>query len=163
MGIEEAIKQTTFRNIHQKAVLNLLFTSNWLAHKLQTFFKPFGITTQQFNIMRILRGQHPSAISSKEIKARMLDRNSDVSRLLDRLAAKDLIIRRVCPDDKRAANIHITKKGLELLDKIDGLISETDNIISLSAEEAAKLNTLLDKSRYERSISERRNPTSSRI
>jgi len=82
MKIEEEIKQTKFRNPHHKATLNLLYTASWLEGRNKDFFKPFGITNQQFNILRILRGQHPNKISGTEIKDRMLDRNSDVSRVV---------------------------------------------------------------------------------
>ena len=78
MKIEGEIKQSVFRNARQKATINLIFTHHWLVNKHQQFFKPFGITSQQFNILRILRGQHPGGISSAEIKDRMLDKNSDV-------------------------------------------------------------------------------------
>ena len=83
--IEEEIRQKKFTSSQQKAVVNLIFTSNWLQNKQHDFFKFFGITGQQFNILRILKGQYPDSISGTEIKSRMLDRNSDVSRLLDRL------------------------------------------------------------------------------
>src|SRR5687768_7809562 len=89
MKIEEEIRQTKFKSPHQKALLNLIFTANWLQNKQQEFFKPFGVTSQQFNILRILKGQHPNVLSGTEIKSRMLDKNSDVSRLLDRLILKN--------------------------------------------------------------------------
>jgi DNA-binding MarR family transcriptional regulator len=91
MNIEEEIRQYKFKSSQQKALLNLIFTFNWVHQKQQDFFKPFGITAQQFSILRILKGQHPKSISGTEIKSRMLDKNSDVSRLLDRLAVKKLI------------------------------------------------------------------------
>ncbi|MEJ0032082.1 MAG: MarR family transcriptional regulator [Bacteroidota bacterium] len=119
MKIEDEIKQTKFRDIYQKVAVSILFTSNWLMGRQQDFFKPFGITTQQFNILRILRGQHPNAISGVEIKSRMLDRNSDISRLLDRLLKKDLISKSQSENDKRAANVSITPKGLDMLHTID--------------------------------------------
>src|SRR3990170_4979984 len=96
--IEEEIRQKKFASVQQKAVVNLIYTSNWLQNKQQLFFKTFSITGQQFNILRILKGQFPKSISATEIKGRMLDRNSDVSRLLDRLAAKGLITKKTCPN-----------------------------------------------------------------
>src|ERR1041384_2701944 len=119
MKIEDESKQQRFRDVYQRVAINILFTSNWLMGRQQDFFKPFGITTQQFNILRILRGQHPNAISGVEIKSRMLDRNSDISRLLDRLLKKDLVSKSQSENDKRAANVSITQKGLELLTQID--------------------------------------------
>ena len=85
MKIEDEIKQQRFVSANQKAVINLLYTTNWLLAKQKDVFKSYNVTLQQFNIMRILRGQHPKSISATEIKARMLDKNSDVSRLLDRM------------------------------------------------------------------------------
>jgi DNA-binding MarR family transcriptional regulator len=148
MKIEEEIKQNTFRNPHQKAGINLLFTYQWLINKQKDFFKPFGITTQQFNILRILKGQYPKNISGADIKARMLDRNSDVSRLLDRMVLKKLVVKSQCPSDKRAADVSISEKGLELLKEIDAKNDSLDNILnSLTTEEAMYLSNLLDKSR----------------
>src|SRR5688572_14068516 len=105
MKIEEEIKQPKFRDAWQKAVVNLLYTANWLQNKNQEFFKSYGITAQQFNILRILKGQHPASISATEIKSRMLDKNSDVSRLLDRLVTKQLVLKQLCPKDKRAFDV----------------------------------------------------------
>ena len=148
MKIEDEIKQTKFRNPQHKAVLNLLYTAGWLESRNQEFFKPFGVTNQQFNILRILRGQHPNKISGAEIKSRMLDRNSDVSRLLDRLITKKLAVKSQCPNDKRAADIAITEKGLQILKQLDDKIDQTDSkAINLTAGEAVKLSNLLDKCR----------------
>jgi len=148
MTIEEEIKQSKFRNVQQKAILNILFTSNWIQNKQKEFFEPFGITGQQYNILRILRGQHPNLISGAEIKSRMLDKNSDVSRLLDRLIGKNLVSKSQCPNDKRASDILITDSGLSLLEKLDSSINNLDTKLnSLSEEEANQLSTLLDKSR----------------
>jgi DNA-binding MarR family transcriptional regulator len=148
MSIEDEIRQSKFRTAHQKAVINLIFTTNRMLGKQQDFFKPYGITNQQFNILRILRGQYPGKISGAEIKVRMLDKNSDMSRLLDRLDKKKLIEKTPCASDKRAADIAITQKGLEILADIDRKMEklETD-LIRLTAEEARLLSELLDKSR----------------
>jgi DNA-binding MarR family transcriptional regulator len=147
MKIEEEIKQLKFKSPYQKAVLNLIFTSNWLQNRQQDFFKAVGITGQQFNILRILKGQHPKRISGTEIKSRMLDKNSDVSRLIDRLLAKGLIDKQTCPNDKRAFDISITTVGLELLQTLDQQQNEIDQVLQLSESEAEQLSTLLDKAR----------------
>jgi DNA-binding MarR family transcriptional regulator len=148
MEIEKAIKQTKFRNAYQKAAINLIYTSGWLEGMQKSFFKQYGITNQQFNILRILRGQFPNKISGADIKTRMLDQNSDVSRLLDRLIIKKLIIKGQCPNDKRAADVAISESGLELLKKIDRQIEDLDGLLSnLTKEEASQLSLLLDKSR----------------
>lgn len=145
MKIEVEIKQTKFKSPIQKALLNLIYTSNWLQNKQQDFFKEYGITSTQFNILRILRGQHPASISATEIKSRMLDRNSDVSRLLDRLAIKKLVTKTTCPDDRRACDVSITQEGLDLLASIANTVDE--NILDLTDQEAHLLSSLLDKCR----------------
>ena len=148
MTIEEEIKQSKFRNARQKAGLNILYTANWLSGRHKEFFKTHGITSQQFNILRILRGQHPVKITGTEIRSRMLDQNSDVSRLLDRLVAKKLVYKTQCEDDKRSADILISEKGLELLSVIDTQHDVLDGSLnSLSEGEAAELSNLLDKAR----------------
>lgn len=147
MKIEDEIKQQKFKTPHQKAVINLIYTTSWMQGKQKDIFKTFNITLQQFNILRILRGQHPNSTSATEIKSRMLDKNSDVSRLLDRLLAKKVITKRVSPSDKRAADVNLTEEGLELLKAIDKKQNQIDNVLLLNDEEAAMLSDLLDKSR----------------
>ena len=147
MKIEDEIKQQKFKTPHQKAVLNLIYTTSWMQGRQKDIFKTFGITLQQFNILRILRGQHPNSTSATEIKSRMLDKNSDVSRLLDRLLAKKVITKRVSVNDKRAADVNLTEEGLELLRSIDKKQNQIDNVLVLSDEEALMLSDLLDKSR----------------
>jgi DNA-binding MarR family transcriptional regulator len=148
MSIEEEIKQAKFKSPHQKAVLNLLFTANWIQNKQRELFEPFGITGQQYNILRILRGHQPKPIPAVEIKSRMLDKNSDVSRLLDRLIGKKLVQKNQCPNDKRASDISITEEGLNLLNKLDTAINNLDShYLNLSKEDAKKLSDLLDKAR----------------
>lgn len=144
--LEDEIKQKKFTSVHQKAVLNLIYTANWLQNKQQEFFKTFGITGQQFNILRILKGQFPKSISGTEIKSRMLDRNSDVSRLLDRLATKKLISKSTCPNDKRASDVMITAEGIHLLNEINKS-QKQDHLLFLTDDEAETLSDLLDKAR----------------
>lgn len=145
--IEEEIQQKKFKTAHQKAIINLIYTTNWLEHKQQKYFKPFSITGQQYNILRILKGQHPKSISATEIKSRMLDRNSDVSRILDRLELKNLIVKKTCPSDKRASDVFINEEGLNLLKLIDKNEIELNPIKGLTEEEAHQLSDLLDKCR----------------
>ncbi len=148
MNIKDEIKQSRFRNIYQEAAINLIYTSGWLSNQHKDFFTQFGITSQQFNILSILRGQHPHQISGSEIKSRMMDKNSDVSRLLVRLLLKGLILKTQSSEDKRAANIQITPKGLELLSASDAQVSTLDDIMSnLTQSEADQLSRLLDKLR----------------
>lgn len=148
MKIEEEIKEGKFRDNYQRVVVNLLFTSNWMQTKLQNFFKDFDITTQQFNILRILRGQHPNKISGTEIKSRMLDKNSDIPRLIDRLLKKGLVLKSQCPSDKRAGEIMISDDGLELLRRIDSGFNEMErSALGITEQEALQLSNLLDKCR----------------
>jgi DNA-binding MarR family transcriptional regulator len=147
MKIEEEIQQKKFKSAHEKALINLIYTANWIQSKHHEFFKDFGITGQQFNILRILKGQYPKTISGTEIKSRMLDRNSDVSRLLDRLALKKLITKTTCPTDKRATDVSITDDGLTLLKVIDKKEKENPPVLTLTEDEADQLSKLLDKSR----------------
>ena len=145
--IEDAIQQSKFRNSHQKAVINLIYTANWLQNKHHAFFKPYGITAHQYNILRVLKGQYPNSISATEIKSRLLDQNSDVSRLLDRLMQKQLITKNASENDKRASDVFISPQGLELLTQIEKQSKDIDFAINLSPEEASQLSDLLDKCR----------------
>jgi len=148
MKIEDEIQTTKFRSPFHKAAVNLIFTAGWVEDNNREYFKSFGITPQQFNILRILRGQHPGKISATEIKARMLDKNSDVSRLLSRLISKGFIGKSQCPNDKRAADILITEQGLSVLKKIDQGVDQIDlGLFNLTTTEADQLNFLLDKCR----------------
>ncbi len=129
-------------------MLNLIYTTNWLTAQQDSLFKDSDITVQQYNVLRILRGQYPNPCSIKLIKERMLDRMSDASRIVDKLLLKKLLVRRECPNDRRSVNVTITDKGLELLkslDYVDDLAKKT--LKSLSDEEINTLNTLLDKLR----------------
>jgi DNA-binding MarR family transcriptional regulator len=146
--IEEEIKQTTFRSAQQKAMLNLIFTSIWLENKHRDYFKEYGLTNQQFNILRILKGQHPTKISGTEIKSRMLDKNSDVSRLLDRMILKKLVVKSQCPNDKRSADVGISDLGISLLQKIDRTVFNfAGSLEQLTEDEANQLSYLLDRCR----------------
>lgn len=149
MRLEEAIKQKTpFKNERQKALVNLIYTHNWLIGQQKAFFRSFDITLQQYNVLRILRGQHPNPISTSEIRDRMLDKMSDVSRIVDRLVKKELVLRRVCKSDKRLVDVMIAPGGLSLLAQIDEINAEQDLLTApLTEAEAEQLNELLDKMR----------------
>lgn len=129
-------------------MLNLIYTTNWLTAKQDSLFKDSDITVQQYNVLRILRGQYPNPCSIKLIKERMLDRMSDTSRIVDKLYTKKLLERNECPDDRRSVNVVISDKGLELLkslDYIDDLSKQS--LKSLTTAEINTLNELLDKLR----------------
>lgn len=149
MGIQEDIKQKrAFRNEHQKAVVNLLFTYGWLQEKIRVAIEPFDITMQQYNVLRILRGSHPEPISTQEIRKRMLDKMSDVSRIVDRLILKNLVTKNICSGDKRLVDVTINASGLTLLTKMEAYEQQMDNILGgIDEKEAAELSILLDKIR----------------
>jgi DNA-binding MarR family transcriptional regulator len=148
MKIDDEIKQENFRNEYQKATLNLIYSSNWLLSRQKNFFSKFKITQQQYNVLRILKGQHPEAISTSEIKKRMLDMNSDTSRIVDRLELKDYVSKKICKQDKRLVDVSITEKGLRMLDQTERYVDDLDNIVAnLTLKEAEYLNLLLDKMR----------------
>ena len=149
MKLEEAIQQKTpFKSVWQKTIVNLIYTHNHINNRHKDLFKPYGITPQQYNVLRILRGQYPKPISTSLIRERMLDRMSDVSRIVDRLVKKDMVLRSVCKTDKRLVDVIISRSGLELLKEIDSKIDILNELIgALTKEEAETLNELLDKIR----------------
>ncbi|HEV7378718.1 MAG TPA: MarR family transcriptional regulator, partial [Dyadobacter sp.] len=102
MSIETDIKQKKFRSAFQRLVINLTYTSNWLGYKQLELFKEYDITSQQYNVLRILRGQQSNAIKVSDIADRMLDKNSNTSRLIDKLLVKGFAKRTSCPSDRRA-------------------------------------------------------------
>jgi DNA-binding MarR family transcriptional regulator len=129
-------------------LINLLFTSSWLNSKQACSLKPYDISTQQYNILRILRGQHPKPATVNLLIDRMFDKNSNASRLVEKLRLKKLVERAICPDDRRAVNVIITQKGLDLLIELDDCEEHCVNELKiLSNKEAEQLNTLLDKLR----------------
>lgn len=145
-NLEKLITQKTFENENQRGLISLIFIGNWITSRHQQFFKRYGITMQQFNILRILRGQHPQAASINILKERMLDKMSDVSRLVERLRKADLVERKNSEMDRRSVDVRINDKGLELLKLIDTEIKQLDNTLqSLNEKEVIQLNKLLDK------------------
>ena len=148
MKIEDEIKQAAFRDDFQKAYINLIFTANWLQQQQSAFFKQFGLTLPQFNILRILRGQHPKPATVNLLIERMLDKTSNASRIVDKLEAKELVTRRVCPGNRRAVDIRISEAGLALLVQLDAAMADHRlGVQNLGPAEAAQLSTLLDKIR----------------
>ena len=147
MTLEKDINQPKFRNEHQKAAINLIYTFNWMNEKIDQIFEQFDITQQQFNILRILRGAG-EPLSTLQIRQRMLDKMSDTSRIVDRLIKKGMVKKNTCRADRRLVDIIITTKGKKLLEKLDNRSDEMDAIFqSLNEEDAKSLNQLLDKIR----------------
>jgi DNA-binding MarR family transcriptional regulator len=147
MGIENDINQKKFRNEHQKAIINLIYSYNWITERSKMIFEKADITSQQFNILRILRGAG-EPLSTLQIRQRMLDKMSDTSRIVDRLIIKGFAKKMVCKTDKRLVDVSITDKGKKLLEKLDKYEDDMDAIAgSLSEADAKQLNKLLDKLR----------------
>lgn len=147
MGIDKDINQASFRNEYQKAIINIVYTFNWMNEKMKKVLDREDITSQQFNILRILRGAG-KPISTLQIRERMLDKMSDTSRIVDRLVLKGLAKKTVCANDKRLVDVSISQKGRTLLEKIDLHENDMDAILgNLSDAEAKTLNKLLDKIR----------------
>ena len=146
--IEEAIQQKKFRHEYEKLAVNLVYTENYLGNHFANLLKPHGLTQPQFNLLRILRGQHPSAASVNLLIKRMIDRSSNASRIVDKLEAKDLVTRKACPQDRRKMDVKITNAGLRLLKKLDKELEQYFEVFQhLTEKEARTLNNLLDKLR----------------
>ncbi|MFN3315359.1 MAG: MarR family winged helix-turn-helix transcriptional regulator [Raineya sp.] len=147
--IEEAI-QSRFRNEKHKAIVNILYTAKYIESKIDAFIKPYQLTHQQYNILRIVRGASGKPVSLKYIKERMLDKMPDASRIVDKLYQKELLERVECSKDRRSVDITITNKGLELLSKMDENAKEMDDLLEVLEEiELQTLNHLLNLARNE--------------
>lgn len=148
MSLEKDIRQEKFTNEYEKVVVNVLYTSGWLYNTNATRLKPHGITPEQYNVLRILRGSHPKALMLADITSRMIDKNSNATRLVEKLRQKGLLKREICEGNRRQVDIFITDKGLSLLKQVD---EERENWLTLmkglSKTEAQELNRLLDKLR----------------
>lgn len=146
--IEDAIRQTKPMMPLHKAILNLMYTYHWHQERSMAIFKPFDLTSQQYNVLRILRGKHPESIPVGEVKAVLIDRNPDMTRLCDRLLQKGLIEREMNCQNRREVLLRISDVGLQLLEDITPRITEAaKDWDTLSAEEAETLSGLLDKLR----------------
>lgn len=147
--LEEAIQQQSFRSDAEKAFVNLLFTASWFGNRFQAFLKPFDLTPQQYNILRILRGQKGNPISLHELKSRMLEQNSDTSRIIDRMVRKGFIDRKPCAHDRRQVDLTATAAGVKLLETVGfDLNPVIGSLHCLAPNELVALSALLDKVRY---------------
>lgn len=148
MKIEDEIKQDKFKSEYQKLAINLIFTGNWINSNNAELLKPYKLTSQQYNLLRILRGQYPKPVTVNLLIERMLDKMSNASRIVDRLVKKNLVLRKSCPEDRRRVDIVITDKGMKLLDKIDLDEDKWEKRFeNLTAKEAIELNNFLDRLR----------------
>ena len=148
MGISEDLKQRTFNSETSKSVVNIIFTGNWMMQQMHDLLKPFGLTPQQYNVLRILRGQQNNPMTVLAITERMLDKMSNASRLVDKLFAKKLVSRVPCEKDRRAVDVYILPAGSALINQIEVHLDEFRKQISQLGEENLKqLNELLDQFR----------------
>ncbi len=149
MKIEEAIQQKTFKSEFQKAQINLLFTASWMQQLSSNALKSQNITWQQFNILRILKGLHPRPATITLLRERMIDKMSNASRLVEKLRSKGLVERQICENDRRRAEIMLTKKGKALLTEASKNMEHemTQTFQSITLNEAKALNNILDKIR----------------
>lgn len=146
--IEDAIQQKEFKDPFNKAVVNLLYTQSFLVTAQNALFKPHGISPEQYNVLRILRGQNGKPTTVSSIQERMLNKMSNASRLVEKLKIKGLVERNECPADRRQVDILITDKGLRLLEVLEKKVEASNTMmINLSEAEAIQLNDLLDKLR----------------
>lgn len=151
MKIEEEIKQQKkFADVYEQAVVNIFFTSGWLYNLNASRLKKYGVTPEQFNVLRILRGSYPNPMMLSEISGRMLDKSSNATRLVEKLRQKSLVKREICPNNRRQVDIMIAEAGLGILTAIDNGCQEwMSSIKNLSTAEAQDLNRILDKLRDE--------------
>jgi DNA-binding MarR family transcriptional regulator len=148
MSLEEEVKQAKFENEFQKAAVNVMFTSGWLYNTNAARLKVFDITPEQFNVLRILRGSHPKPMMLADITCRMIDKNSNATRLVEKLRQKGFVKRELCKNNRRQVDIEITQKGLSLLGEIDkGTEQWLSTLKNISKTEAQELNRILDKLR----------------
>lgn len=149
MRIEEIIKSNTTLDDAKKVVLNVLYTQNVIAEKFNEVLKPYDLSSEQYNVLRILRGQKGNPANMCVIQERMIAKNSNTTRLIDKLLLKNLVTREVCPDNRRKIEVLITPKGLELLNELDPKVIEHEQLFAtnLNTTELLQLNTLLEKYR----------------
>ena len=148
-SIEDEIKQNKkFESEHQKAAVNIMFTSSWLYNINATRLKKHAVTPEQFNVLRILRGSYPKPLMLGNVTCRMVDKSSNATRLVEKLRQKGYVKRELCETNRRQVDILITDKGLALLTKIDNESEEwLDTMKGITKAEALELNRLLDKLR----------------
>ncbi|AIJ38317.1 putative transcriptional regulator, MarR-family [Flavobacterium psychrophilum] len=149
MKIEDEIKSTIPINIAKKVLLNISFTKNVLHDNFQELIKPYDLSGEQYNVLRILRGQKGKPVNMCDIQERMIAKNSNTTRLINKLLLKKMVTRSECPENRRKIEILITQKGLEILEKLDPAVIEHENHFAnkLTVEELEKLNNLLEKYR----------------
>ena len=146
MKIEEVISQRSFKSIQDKTLITLLFTASSIQNHLTLLFKEKGLTQQQFNVLRILRGSFPKPISTKCIRERMIDKMSDTPKIVERLEKKNLVIKNINADDKRLVDVLITDEGKKVLAYFDDKVDSFEYVFkNLKDDELSQLTDLLQK------------------
>lgn len=149
MKLEEELRIEKFKTEPQRAVLSILFTASWLQERTNECFKAHGISQEQYNVLRILKGQKGKPANLSTVQERMIHRMSNATRLVEKLKQKGYVNRVTCEDNRRKVEITITESGLELLDRIDPRLAETEvNLFQrLNEHEIREIGLLLDKVR----------------
>ncbi len=148
MSIEKDIKQKKFNNPYNKLTVNVMFTTGWLLNKYAKILRPFNLTEQQYNVLKILRESYPKPVTVNFILEGMIDKMSNASRLVDKLVSKDLVKKVKSNYDLRSVDILLTEKGITLLDELTIVMNDYDNsVCGLNDSEISSLNTLLEKLR----------------
>lgn len=149
MKIEEVIKSTVPLDNSKKIILNVLYTQNVITDNFNEILKPYDISGEQYNVLRILRGQKGNPANMCVIQERMLAKTSNTTRLVDKLLLKELVTREVCPQNRRKIEVKITQKGLDVLKELDPKVNAHEQHFSnnLDSDEIIQLNRLLEKYR----------------
>lgn len=149
MKIEELLKSTVPMDNSKKIIMNIIYTQNVITENFNEILKPYDISSEQFNVLRILRGQKGKPANMCVIQERMLAKTSNTTRLVDKLLLKELVTREVCPENRRKIEVSITPKGLHLLQELEPKVKWHEHSFSknLSPEEIVQLNELLEKYR----------------
>ena len=146
--LEQAIQSSKFKNEVHKATLNILYTAWWLKTIMSNELKEFGLTHEQYNVLRILKGKHPEQVCVKDISCRMIEKSSNVPRIIDRLVIKKLVKRADSPFDKRETVISLTQSGITILEVTTQKINELmETTVIMKSQDAAQINMLLEKLR----------------
>jgi DNA-binding MarR family transcriptional regulator len=146
--LEQAIQSSKFKNEVHKAGLNILYTAWWLKTVMSRELKEFGLTHEQYNVLRILKGKHPDQMCVRDIACRMIEKNSNVPRIIDRLELKKLVKRATSQEDKRETVITLTQAGITILQATTVATNKViDETLTVSNQDAALLNELLEKVR----------------
>jgi DNA-binding MarR family transcriptional regulator len=148
VNLEEAIKSSNFKTQKQKAGLNILYTAWWLRTVISKELKEYGLTHEQFNVLRILKGKHPEQMCVRDIACRMIEKNSNVPRIIDRLEVKELVVRSSSNIDKRETVVTLTEDGATLLKVATAAVDKAfENVVEVNEKDATLLNGLLENYR----------------